>query len=341
MTLGRAIRFGLLAAALVAAWMLADERGRSAGAHSHTQAPVRPANATAAKSEAPDAAWTAIVRKNAPTSPASATPEGGTSPLPGGPFGPNVAALKRRTAAGDVAAARALVDGFERCRFYQPPSDGDSIARRAENDAVNGLSLGDQIVDQLKKKGVDTAAIPQPATMDVYNDALKRETALDADCRDVDHGEAEHWLDWYARAAALGDRDARIGYISEILRAAEIESYATLRQQKADAAVFLQQAFEDGDPRSLDAIAFAFRNGLYGEPDPFLAYAYDYAASLAPDADSSTLPWATGFARLAIGPSTQRYYLSMLNASPLDPERIEDAKALGQALYAQCCGGSR
>ena len=29
MTLGRAIRFGLLAAALVAAWMLADERGRA------------------------------------------------------------------------------------------------------------------------------------------------------------------------------------------------------------------------------------------------------------------------------------------------------------------------
>jgi hypothetical protein len=341
MTQGRAIRFGLLAAALMAAWMLADERGRAG--HSRAPAPVRPTNAAAAKAESPDAAWTAIVRKNAPTPPASTTQVAGTSPLPGGPFGRNVDALKQRAAAGDVAAARALVDGFRRCRFYQPPSDGDSIARRAENDAVNGLSLGDQIVDQLKEKGVDTAAIPQPATMDVYNDALKRETALDADCRDVDHGEAEHWLDWYARAAALGDRDARIGYVTEILHAAEVESYATLRQQKADAAVFLQQAFEDGDPRALDAIAFAFRNGLYGEPDPFLAYAYDYAASLAPDADSSTLPWATGLARLAVGSSTQRYYTSMLRVSvtPLDPDRIEDAKALGQALYAQCCGGSR
>jgi hypothetical protein len=331
-----------MALALGLAWMLADERGRAVSARSDAPSRVTAKNTATATPGAPDAAWIAIVRRSTATRPAPAQHAKSDSPLPQGPFGLNVAALTQRADAGDAAAARALSDGFQRCRFYQPPSHDDEIAHRAENDAVNALSLTDQITDQLKEKGADTSAIPQPATMDVYRDALKHESALDADCRGVDHADAMRWLDWYARAAALGDRDARVGYITEILQHAELESYATLSQRKADAAVYLQQAFEDGDPRALDAIAYTFRNGLYGEPDPFLAYAYDYAASLAPDADTSTLPGAgSGLVRLAIGSSTQRYYTSKLRSSvtPLDPDRIAAAEALGRSLYAQCCGG--
>ena len=115
----------------MAAWMLADERGRAV--HSRAPAPVRPTNAAAAKAESPDAAWTAIVRKNAPTPPASTTQVAGTSPLPGGPFGRNVDALKQRAAAGgrigDIAVRGALGDHL---------LEGQRRRRHRLGDAVGG-----------------------------------------------------------------------------------------------------------------------------------------------------------------------------------------------------------
>jgi len=117
-----------------------------------------------------------------------------------------------------------------------------------------------------------------------------------------------------------------------------------VRQVKADAADDLDRALAAGDPRALGAIAEVFRIGYYDEPDPFMAHAYYFAASLAPNAPIETIPWTgTGFLRLTSGNDTSTYYRRWLatTASSLDPAAVAESERIGATLYANCCGGAR
>ena len=118
-------------------------------------------------------------------------------------------------------------------------------------------------------------------------------------------------------------------------------TYAELIEAKQIAASGLQDSLARGDIRALGAIGATYENGVFSEPDPYLAYAYMYAASQTPDADLATLPWVGKnlFSVMANGIRTQDYYsrtLSRLGAS-LSPERQAEARQLGLELYAQCC----
>jgi hypothetical protein len=80
---------------------------------------------------------------------------------------------------------------------------------------------------------------------------------------------------------------------------------------------------------------------MFAEPDAYSAYAYLFAASQMPSADSTTLPWIDMWRLSFVRGSTQEYYareLQELEASLTVAQRL-DAQAAGLALYRQCCSG--
>jgi hypothetical protein len=340
--MGNAARIAVFVAAAGAAWIVAYTCGRSMSPA--YELPSQPAAGATARDR-----WAELVhhdraaRRNAKPEPHASFPA-----LPDGPFGATIDALKRRAEVGDASAALALANGYRDCEYYQPPKDDAELNARAEEQTAGSLSAYDQIVDQVKERaaqnGVDPPKIPKVETMDVYDKTLKAEREHRDRCSGVPPADARQWRDWYGRAAALGDVKAQVGYWNFAFQHASVEPLDEVRREKADAATYLDRALAAGDPRALGAIGQVFLSGYYDDPDPFMAHAYFFAASLAPNAPIETVPWTgTGLLRLWSGSDTATYYGRSLaaTAKDLDPAAVAESERIGAALYANCCGGVR
>ncbi|HEX5124707.1 MAG TPA: hypothetical protein VFV97_15805 [Rhodanobacteraceae bacterium] len=340
--MGNTARIALVVAVAGAAWVVAYTCGRTLSrAHA---LPVQDSSGAKAHDR-----WAELVRHDRAARPnAKPQPHASFPPLPDGPFGATIDELKRRAEAGDASAAFALADGYRDCAYYQPPKDDAELNSRVEEKTAGSLSVYDQVVDQVNERaaqnGVDPPKIPKVDTMEVYDEAMTAERAHRDRCRGVAAADARRWREWYGRAAALGDVEAQVGYWNFAFQSTSIDSLDEVRKEKADAADYLDRALAAGDARALGAIGQVFQSGYYDEPDPFMAHAYFFAASLAPNAPIETIPWTgTGLLRLTSGNDTATYYGRWLatTASTLDPAAIAESERLGAALYASCCGGAR
>jgi hypothetical protein len=293
-------------------------------------------------------AWQDIARSTASVAPKTAQSHPIRASLPTGPFAANVAELKRRAGDGDAAAALALAKGFRDCQFYVPPKNQADLQQRVEDRTVSSLNFNDQLVDfakqHAKAAGIDPNKVQNVDAMTAYHAELNAETETSAKCTGVDIAEARKWSDWYARAAALGDPEAELGYWHVVVHDAEVVSLETLKEHKAEAATDLQQALARGDARALAAIGEILMAGWYAEPDAYTAHAYYFAASQMPNADIASLPWfGGGLTLLFTGRDTQTYFSLSLRrtAATLDAQQIATSEALGAEIYARCCGGVR
>jgi hypothetical protein len=343
--MGNRTRIAGFVAAAIGAWAIAYWSGRSV-------ASATPRESTLPASAIPHAsqheAWDRIVHRAVATPAKPPAKPALSTPLPDGPFGATIDELRRRALGGEASAALALATGYRACQFYQPPKDQADLEQRVEDSTVQHLNLLDQLVDQVKQQaaaqGIESPKIPHVDSMDVYHETMKTEVATSEKCSGVVHRDAEHWRGWWARAAALGDEDAALAYWHIAFEAESEASLDELAEEKSLAADYLERAYESGDPRSLAAIAEVYRAGYYGDPDPFMAHAYFFAASQSPNAPILTLPWIDGGLELLVtGNDTATYYAIGLKwtAATLDPAEIADAERMGAALFAQCCSGAR
>ena len=268
--------------------------------------------------------------------------------LPSGAFGHNISELKRLADAGNGDAAYALAKGYRACEFYVPPKSNAEVAKRAEDSTVMQLSLVDQIVDQVKsaaaKQGKSIGKVPQIPVLPAYQDNLRASQEQVRQCTGVDTNVAKNWMDWQRRAAELRNPEAELTFWHSVLERADVSSLEDLVQDKQVAIAALRDAVARGDPRALMAIGEVLEDGLFAEPDPYLAYAYFYAASQAPYASINTLPWiGQGIFQLLAEPSnTQQYVQQRLNrtSSSLSAAQQLDAQQLGLELFRQCCQGN-
>jgi len=268
-----------------------------------------------------------------------------TAELPSGPFGRNISDLRRLADAGNADAAYALAKGYRDCQFFVPPKDDSEVAQRAEDSTVMQLNVVDQIVDQVKntaeKQGKNIGKIPEVAIQPVYQGNLRAGQDQVRQCTGVDTDDARDWMVWQKRATELGNPEAELTYWILMVQSADMLSVEELVQDKQLASAALQDAVSRGDSRALIAIGEVLQNGWFAEADPYLAYAYFYAASQAPYASIHTLPWMgqSIFAVLANPDNTQTYLQQHLDraGSSLTPAQQLAAQQLGLALFEQCC----
>jgi TPR repeat protein len=222
------------------------------------------------------------------------------------------------------------------------------VAKRAEDTTVTQLGVVDQIVDQVKsaaqKQGKTIGKVPEIPVLPAYQANLQASQNQVRECTGVDSNAARDWMDWQRRAAELRNPDVELTFWHSVLERADGRSLEDLVQDKQVAIAALQDAVARGDPRALMAIGEVLENGLFAEPDPYLAYAYFYAAAQAPYANIDTLPWIDHgiFQLLAVGTNTQQYVQQNLDrtSSGLSASQQLAAQQFGLALYQQCCQGS-
>jgi len=265
--------------------------------------------------------------------------------LPDGPFGRNVKDLEQLADAGNADAAFALAEGFRECEFFVPPKSDAEMAQSAEDKTLFQLNIVDQVVDQARsaaeKRGEHIDKIPEVPVTSVYQENLRATQERTRECSGVDTKAARNWPEWQKRAAEGGNLEAELTYWHLLLQRGDMLSPAEIVQDKQVAAMALQDALTRGDSRALIAIAEVLEKGMFTEPDPYLAYAYFYAASQAPYADINALPWIGGnfFAMLNAGGNTQLYlrrHMDSTGASLSSPQKSA-AQQLGTNLFAQCC----
>jgi hypothetical protein len=267
--------------------------------------------------------------------------------LPTGPFGSDIQALEKLANAGNADAAFALSNGFRNCQFFEPLKDDAETGRRAEEKAVFQLGILDQIVDQTKeaaaKQGKKVENVPEISSQQVYEANLRDVQEQVRQCSGIDTNLAKQWIKWQKLAAELGDTDAELSYWRSVVQAADVRSLDELIEDKQVASTALEDSFLRGDSRALIAVGAVLEDGVFSEPDPYLAYAYLFAASQVPSADIDTLPWVGRnlFERIGSGSSTQSYIKRLMDraAANLSPTQQLDAQSLGIDLFRQCCQG--
>ncbi|QBB72219.1 hypothetical protein ELE36_18635 [Pseudolysobacter antarcticus] len=268
--------------------------------------------------------------------------------LPSGPFGRNVASLEQLADAGNADAAYALAQDFRACQYFVPPKNAAEVERGAEERTVAQFEATDQLIDQLKitakKQRGDLGDIPEIPVKPVYQENLDAAQQQISRCTGVDSRDAKNWKDWQTRATELGNRDAQLGYWLVMLQDADVTRPADLVRQKQLAITALQSALSAGDPRALAAIGEVLDDGLFAEPNEFLAYAYFHAASQVPYAAIGTLPWVGNhfMTTLNYGSTTEGYFQQHLShtGAGLSPIQQLAAQQLGIELFAQCCRGN-
>lgn len=266
--------------------------------------------------------------------------------LPDGPFGATTGELERMAGLGDAQAAARLAAGYRRCQFVEQHVDAAELEKRSIERTATGLEmtehLASRITAQARKQGVDIE-LPKADPVKVYEADLASQKSEQVDCAGVDGGKAQAWFDWYERAAGLGDPDAEVGYWHEAFSNASIVDLDHIAQRREIATAALRHALGRGDARALAGVGELLALGYLDEPDPAAAYAYFYAASLAPAQPIETIPWiGNSFGRLFTGNDTGTWLSRELGelARNLDPGRIADAERAGAQLYAQCCAGA-
>jgi TPR repeat protein len=210
------------------------------------------------------------------------------------------------------------------------------------------LDVVDQFVDQVKsaaeKQGKNIGKVPEIPVLPAYQENLRASQNQVRECTGVDSNAARDWMDWQRRAAELRNPKAELTFWHSVLERADGRSLEDLVQDKQVAIAALQDAISRGDPRALMAIGEVLEDGLFAEPDPYLAYAYFYAAAQAPYANIDTLPWIGHgiFQLLAEGRNTQQYVQQNLDraSSALSTSQQLAAQQFGLELYQRCCQGS-
>ncbi len=244
-------------------------------------------------------------------------------------------------------AAYLLAKGYQHCQYFVAPKDAAEAAARAESSTEMQFGIMDAIVDQAKetakKNGTSVGTIPEVPVQSVYDENLSSVQEQARECAGVDTNNAHDWMIWQRRAAELGNPDAELMFWQSLRDVADSYPVQELVQDKRIAKAALEDSLSHGDARALIAIGETFNVGLFSEPDPFLAYAYFFAASQAPYADIRTLPWIEdNFLQvLAAGINTQQYLQRNLDriGPSLTPAQQESARELGLRLYRQCCQG--
>ena len=345
---GKVLTIFAAAAVLIAAYEL-GRNSRPVHTPERTNAASSPSSSAARSTDSPNT-WQKITAR---TKPLRNAPSGNTqrneqkTQLPTGPFGSNIADLTRLADGGNADAAYALAKGYRNCQFFVPPKNDAETAQHAEDSTVLQLNVLDQIVDQAKnaaeKQGTKIGNVPEVPVQPVYQDNLRAGQEQVRQCTGVDKNAAGNWMAWQKRATELGNPEAELTYWKRILQSADVLSLEDLVQDKQIASAALQGAVSRGDSRALMAIGEVLENGAFAEPDPYLAYAYFYAASQAPYANTHTLPWIENiFELLHSGSNTQQYLQRHLDrtGSTLSPAQVLAAQQFGMDLFQRCCQGS-
>lgn len=307
-----------------------------------------PTQAAGASPAHPSTQWQQLVAKSSTHSTArhsgSQSPDA-MAPLPAGPFGASVKQLEQLARAGNASAAAALAKGLRSCEFFQPAANAQEAMQRVEERSAQGLAFLDQVAEHVRQSAAEQGRhvdIPLPSTREVMQGELATQRDDTERCTGVDADAARDWPQWLKRAAQLGDLDAELSYWKLVIQHADVTTPEELVTDKRTALATLQHALDRGDSRALAAIGKTLALGMFAEPDAYSAYAYLYAASQAPPAESKSLPWIELSGGLFIRRGTQDYFaqeLRELEASLSVAQRL-DAEQAGLQLYRQCCSGS-
>lgn len=210
-------------------------------------------------------------------------------------FAPAYGALAELARQGDVRAAVALHLGVKRC----------------EPAPVDAHDLAGTIRDIEFRRPPDAAA-----------DEVQRVKALYDACRVLSPEQRGSSRQWVARAAALGDAEARFRFAQMPPdRATSADYWADLDAFRATANRYLDDELAKGNRKALLAISDAYRgDSSVRKPDPTLEYAYmhAYLASVGslPDEELQAL---------------EQYQ------QRLGPARTKEAVRLGETILRECC----
>lgn len=232
------------------------------------------------------------------------------------------AALRALAEDGNAYAAYEYAGVLEECRRYRPASR-EEVDERIASRAVLQTQLQRMYVESMEK-ALDTD-LPDPPTDDlqVAKTLLSEEQRLAVACANVDQGMAEaEWSHWLEQAAALGHPDAQLAYLDKLV-VQDWTHPAERARRKAKARAYLAAAMSRGDARALQQWAKAYAQGVYAEPDAFLAYAFTIASL-----QSASFAERTAFGLLANRPHPV-----------LSPDEVRAARALGREIHARCCSG--
>ena len=226
--------------------------------------------------------------------------------------------LQRLSEQGNVAAERSLTSHLSACtsRSLRADDASDELDRQ-------GLEVDKQ--NQSLDEGL------RKIRMKNTHYRLDRNAAIRTACAKLPTDLMTHWLDPLDRAAQAGDIIAMREYAS--LALADYDSVqsvvsdvdnAIVRRDKA--RTYLLKALEWGDKDSLAELANAYFNMPDPTPrlfefDPFQAYSYAYAATLA-----GNLPARNGID-----------VIMSESAKSLDATQIINAQNQGRQIFELCC----
>lgn len=210
-------------------------------------------------------------------------------------FVPAYDALAELAAQGDVRAAVALHLGVERCE--PAPIDATDLAGTIRD-----------IEFRTPREEVD--------------DDVQRVKALFDACRNLSPAQRRSSRQWVARAAALGDAEARFRFAQMPPdRSTSAAYWDDLDAFRATANRYLDDELAKGNRKALLAISNAYRgDSSVRRPDPTLEYAYLHAylasGGALPDGELQTL---------------EQYQ------QRLGPAKTKEAVRLGEMILRECC----
>jgi hypothetical protein len=108
-------------------------------------------------------------------------------------------------------------------------------------------------------------------------------------------------------------------FMRDLINPRSPEAAAQLREHRALAIKYIEGELAAANPAALHAMARTYREGVLRAPDAILAYAYAYAATLAPGDHrvlNETLPG---------------------HAAGFSPDELALARLRGTQIYDQCC----
>lgn len=214
-----------------------------------------------------------------------------------GLFARSYRALAELAAHGDVRAAIALSLGVQRC---QP----------APNDARDLEGAIREIAFRATPGDGDTAI------------EIERTKALFESCKTLSVEQRQSKRRWIARAAELGDGDARFQFAnSPPERSASTDYWAELDAFRATANRYLDEELAKGNRKALLAVSNAYgSDSSVRKPDPVLEYAYLHAylaaGGVLPDDELQVL---------------EQYQ------QRLGPAKAKEAVRMGETILRECC----
>lgn len=209
--------------------------------------------------------------------------------------------LLRAAQQGDLVAARTLRRALKVCPGYLPRDERELSQLRNQID--DGSRSNFRLPDETPQSG------------------HARLTALVESCGLLPAGLYDQEYELVAQLAQAGDPDARIEFLFIDSRIdGRSPNAAAMREAHPRLALnYLESELAAGNPLALRAMARSYRDGTLHRRDPIMAYAYNYAATLAPGDHrvlSETLPG---------------------QAAGLSAEQLASTQRLAREIYQRCC----